>query len=307
MSDPTRFDLDERQRAILAEMGVRVWWPQSTTGDAPATNEQNSATPRPVQAAPSGIAAAPLNPAVPLNPATPAIPSTPAPTALPTIQRPAPVVAAKANAPMTPVTPPASVPVAQPLAEGVDRMSWPELQSAIETCQACTLCSHRQKSVVGVGDLQADWMVIGDPVPEAEGQHGEPFVGPAQQLLNNMLKAVGLSREATGASGVYITSSLKCRLPANRNPSAQELVTCEPYLARQVALVQPKVIVLMGRFSMQSLLQTQEPLGKLRGQVHRYRGVPVVVTYHPETLLRSAPDKAKAWADLVPALQTVQG
>jgi uracil-DNA glycosylase family 4 len=126
-------------------------------------------------------------------------------------------------------------------------------------------------------------------------------------LLNNMLKAVGLSREATGASGVYITSSLKCRLPANRNPSAQELATCEPYLARQVALVQPKVIVLMGRFSMQSLLQTQEPLGKLRGQVNRYRGVPVVVTYHPETLLRSAPDKAKAWADLVLALQTVQG
>lgn len=300
MSDPTRFDLDERQRAILAEMGVRVWWPQSTAGDAPATNEQNSATPRPVQAPPSGIATAPL---------TPAIPSASAPSALPTIQRPAPVVAAtaKANAPMTPFTPTPSMPVAQPLAEGVDRMSWPELQSAIETCQACTLCSHRQKSVVGVGDVQADWMVIGDPVPEAEGQHGEPFVGPAQQLLNNMLKAVGLSREATGASGVYITSSLKCRLPANRNPSAQELATCEPYLARQVALVQPKVIVLMGRFSMQSLLQTQEPLGKLRGQVHRYRGVPVVVTYHPETLLRSAPDKAKAWADLVLALQTVQG
>ena len=301
MSDPTRFDLDERQRAILAEMGVRVWWPQSTTGDVPATNEPNSATPRPVQAAPSGIATAPL------NPATPAIPSTPAPTALPTIQRPASVVAAKANAPMTPFTPPPSVPVAQPLAEGVDRMSWPELQSAIETCQACTLCGHRQKSVVGVGDVQADWMVIGDPVPEAEGQHGEPFVGPAQQLLNNMLKAVGLSREATGASGVYITSSLKCRLPANRNPSAQELATCEPYLARQVALVQPKVIVLMGRFSMQSLLQTQEPLGKLRDRVHHYCGVPVVVTYHPESLLRSAPDKAKAWADLVLALQTVQG
>ena len=298
MSDPTRFDLDERQRAILAEMGVRVWWPQSTAGDASAVNEQNTAMPRPVQAEAHSAIAAPATPA-------PAKPATPAPAAMPpAIQRPAPVVAAT---PRAPIAPPPSVPVAQPLAEGVERMDWPLLQSTIETCQACTLCSHRQKSVVGVGDVQADWMVIGDPVPEAEGQHGEPFVGPSQQLLNNMLKAVGLSREATGSSGVYITSSLKCRLSANRNPSAQELATCEPYLAREVALVQPKVIVLMGRFSLQSLLQTQEPLGKLRGQVHRYRGVPVVVTYHPENLLRSAPDKAKAWADLVLALQTVQG
>ena len=288
MSDPTRFDLDERQRAILAEMGVRVWWPASTPGESPVLHEQNTAVPRPAQAS--------------------------AATALPTIQRPAPVVAATptptstpTSTPKTPVAPSPLVPAAQALAEGVERMAWPELQSTIATCQACSLCGHRQQPVVGVGDVQADWMVIGDPVPEAEGQHGEPFVGPSQHLLNNMLKAVGLSREGTGSSGVYITSSLKCRLPANRNPSAQELATCEPYLARQVALVQPKVIVLMGRFSMQSLLQTQEPLGKLRGQVHRYRGVPVVVTYHPETLLRSAPDKAKAWADLVLALQTVQG
>ena len=286
MSDPTRFDLDERQRAILAEMGVRVWWPASTPGESPALNEQNTAVPRPAQA--------------------------PSSTELLTIQRPAPVVAATptstpTSTPKAPVAPPPLVPAAQALAEGVERMDWPLLQSTIATCQACSLCGHRQQPVVGVGDVQADWMVIGDPVPEAEGQHGEPFVGPSQHLLHNMLKAVGLSREGTGSSGVYITSSLKCRLPANRNPSAQELATCEPYLARQVALVQPKVIVLMGRFSMQSLLQTQEPLGKLRGRVHHYRGVPVVVTYHPESLLRSAPDKAKAWADLVLALQTVQG
>jgi uracil-DNA glycosylase family 4 len=284
MSDPTRFDLDERQRAMLAEMGVRIWWPQSTSGEAPAVNEKIETTPSALQAPAPGLAAAA---AVPLA-----------------IQRPAPVVAATAKAP---AMPPPSVPVSQPLAEGVAHMDWPLLQSSIETCQACTLCGHRQKSVLGVGDVQADWMVIGDPVPEAEGQHGEPFVGPAQQLLHNMLKAVGLSREAKGPGGVYITSSLKCRMVGNRNPSAQELATCAPYLAREVALVQPKVIVLMGRFSIQSVLQTQEPLGKLRGQVHRYQGVPVVVTYHPDSLLRSAPDKAKAWADLVLALTTVQG
>jgi DNA polymerase len=195
----------------------------------------------------------------------------------------------------------------KPLAEGVDQMDWATLQATVASCQACDLCAHRQQAVFGVGDVQADWMVIGDPQVEAEGQLGEPFVGQAKQLLDNMLKAVGLSREAQGEGGVYITSSLKCRLPGSRNPSAQELATCAPYLARQVALVQPKVILVMGRFSVQTVLQSTEPLGKLRGQVHTYQGVPVVATYHPDALLRSLPDKAKAWADLVLALKTVRG
>lgn len=290
MRDPTRFDLDERQRALLAEMGVRVWWPQATSGEAPAAHEHIGTPPSPVQ-----------SPAPAPAPASGLAASTPK---APAIQRPVSVAVAT---PQTPTAPPPAEPVAQPLAAGVAQMDWPLLHSTIESCQACVLCGHRQKSVLGVGDVQADWMVIGDPVGELEGQHGEPFVGPAQQLLSNMLKAVGLSREAKGPGGVYITSSLKCRLVGNRNPSAQELATCVPYLAREVALVQPKVIVLMGRFSIQSVLQTQEPLGKLRGQVHRYQGVPVVVTYHPDSLLRSAPDKAKAWADLVLALTTVQG
>jgi DNA polymerase len=199
--------------------------------------------------------------------------------------------------------------VGKPLAEGVDQMDWATLQTTVATCQACDLCAHRQQAVFGVGDVQADWMFIGDPQVEAEGQQGEPFVGPAKQLLDNMLKAVGLSREATteGQGGVYLTSSLKCRLPGSRNPSPQELATCAPYLARQVALVKPKVIVVMGRFSIQAVLQSTEPLGKLRGQVHTFQGVPVVATYHPDALLRNLPDKAKAWADLVLALKTVQG
>jgi uracil-DNA glycosylase len=189
----------------------------------------------------------------------------------------------------------------------VDSMDWATLQTTAAACEACTLCSPRKASVFGVGALRADWLVIGDPQAEAEGQPGEPFVGQASQLLDNMLKAVGLSRQAQGEGAVFITSSLKCPLPGSRNPTPEELATCAPYLARQVALVQPKVILLMGRFAVQSVLQSTEPLGKLRGQLHRYQGVPVVVTYHPDALLRNPADKAKAWADLVLALQTVRG
>jgi DNA polymerase len=269
---------------MLAEMGVRVWWPQRTDG---AAGEQLQ-----VQAQP------------------------PATSIAPSVTAQAPVLATPAQRPAAPTPTPALVPkpaadvsVGKPLAEGVDQMDWATLQTTVATCQACDLCAYRQQAVFGVGDVQADWMFIGDPQVEAEGQQGEPFVGQAKQLLDNMLKAVGLSREATteGQGGVYLTSSLKCRLPGSRNPSPQELATCAPYLARQVALVKPKVIVVMGRFSIQAVLQSTEPLGKLRGQVHTFQGVPVVATYHPDALLRNLPDKAKAWADLVLALKTVQG
>jgi DNA polymerase len=290
MSDPTRFDLDDRQRAMLAEMGVRVWWPQRTDG---AADEQPQAQAQTPAQAPAQTTSIPPSVTVPVaalarqaqRPAAP----TPAPALLP--------------------KPAAEVLVGKPLADGVDQMDWATLQTTVATCQACDLCAHRQQAVFGVGDVQADWMFIGDPQVEVEGQQGEPFVGQAKQLLDNMLKAVGLSREATteGQGGVYLTSSLKCRLPGSRNPSPQELATCAPYLARQVALVKPKVIVVMGRFSIQAVLQSTEPLGKLRGQVHTFQGVPVVATYHPDALLRNLPDKAKAWADLVLALQTVQG
>ncbi len=276
MSDPTRFDLDDRQRAMLAEMGVRVWWPQG-----PA--DEQSPIQSPVQTvAQAQVLAAPLNVALPAS----------------SLKRLAPTAV-----PMSV----SEVWVGKPLAEGLEQMDWAALQATVATCQACDLCANRQQAVFGVGDVQADWMVIGDPQVEAEGQHGEPFVGQAKQLLNNMLKAVGLNREGKGEGGVYITSSLKCRLPGSRNPSPQELATCEPYLARQVALVKPKVMVLMGRFSIQAVLQSTEPLGKLRGQVHSYQGVPVVATYHPDALLRNLPDKGKAWVDLVLASQVVRG
>jgi DNA polymerase len=183
-------------------------------------------------------------------------------------------------------------------------MDWPALAAAVAGCEACGLCRSRQNTVFGVGDRQADWMVIGEAPGENEDLQGEPFVGVAGQLLDNMLRAIGRSRTGSGAQAAFIANVLKCRPPANRNPLPEEVAQCEPYLARQVALVQPKIILAMGRFAVQALLQTSEPIGKLRGQVHRYQGVPVIVTYHPAYLLRTPTDKAKAWADLCLALET---
>ena len=282
MSDPTRFDLDDRQRAMLAEMGVRVWWPQSPAQAEAVTVVASPAPEVKVQAAAVGPVTAPAVVARAAPPAAP-VPAVPAVAA-----KPVPAVAMK------------------PLADGVERMDWAALQETAAACQACDLCAQRKKSVFGVGNVQANWMVIGEAPGEEEDAQGEPFVGQSGQLLDNMLKAVGLSRKAQGDAGVYIANAIKCRPPGNHNPSAQELATCAPYLARQVALVQPKIILLMGRFAVQSVLQKTEPLGKLRGQVHTHQGVPVVVTYHPAYLLRNPADKAKAWADLVLALKTVQ-
>ncbi len=195
-----------------------------------------------------------------------------------------------------------------PLPLGVDQMDWDSLQATVAQCRACGLCQSRRNTVFGVGDRSAQWMVIGEAPGENEDLQGEPFVGQAGKLLDNMLSAIGLNRsvqgEKDGQAGVYIANTLKCRPPGNRNPDPLELQTCAPYLMRQVALVQPRIILAMGRFAVQSLLQTTEPIGKLRGRVHSYQGVPVVVTYHPAYLLRNPADKAKAWADLVLALQT---
>lgn len=270
MSEDTSFvpQLDARQRAMLAEMGVRVWAPRPVpTGAVPA--DQPAATARTIQP---------------------------------------PAVAAPARAPAAPVpAPPATHPVAlQPRADGVEQMDWPALREAVAGCQACGLCQGRKNTVFGVGDVQADWMIVGEAPGENEDRLGEPFVGAAGQLLDNMLRAVGRSRSGEGAQGAFIANVLKCRPPANRNPLPDEVARCEPYLARQVALVKPRVIVAMGRFAVQSLLKTTEPIGRLRGQVHRYEGVPVIVTYHPAYLLRTPTDKGKAWADLCLAMHTLE-
>ena len=181
-------------------------------------------------------------------------------------------------------------------------MDWPTLRAAVADCRACTLCDSRTQTVFGVGHQQAHWLVVGEAPGEQEDLQGEPFVGPSGQLLDRMLAALRLSRTDDGdrppAQRAYIANTLKCRPPRNRNPTAEELAQCEPFLVRQIQLLRPRIILAMGRFAVQALLRSDEPIGKLRGRVHQYEGVPLVVTYHPAYLLRNLPDKAKAWEDL---------
>jgi DNA polymerase len=178
-------------------------------------------------------------------------------------------------------------------------LDWAALREGVATCQACPLAAGRRHTVFGVGSEQAHWMIVGEAPGEQEDLSGEPFVGPAGQLLDAMLASLNLSRSPAGpGQQVFIANTLKCRPPRNRNPEPEETRQCEPWLARQIALVRPRIILAMGRFAAQSLLGSSEPLGRLRGQIHRYQGIPVVVTYHPAYLLRQLPDKAKAWEDL---------
>ncbi|PRY07703.1 uracil-DNA glycosylase family protein [Paraburkholderia sp. BL25I1N1] len=187
-----------------------------------------------------------------------------------------------------------------PAAPAIHTLDWDALSERVAACQLCRLCEKRTNTVFGVGDRGADWMLIGEAPGENEDRLGEPFVGQAGKLLDNMLRSLTLARD----TNVYIANVIKCRPPGNRNPEADEVARCEPYLQRQVALVKPKLIVALGRFAAQSLLKTEASISSLRGRVHEYEGVPVIVTYHPAYLLRSLPDKAKAWADLCLARDT---
>ena len=187
---------------------------------------------------------------------------------------------------------------------GMAALDWPELREAVVACTACSLCRSRRQTVFGVGNQRAHWMIVGEAPGEQEDIQGEPFVGKSGQLLDNMLRAIGRTRgEAAPEQQVYIANTLKCRPPGNRNPLPDELEKCEGFLIRQVQLVQPKVILAMGAFAAQSLLRSTDPVGRLRGRVHQYRGVPLVVTYHPAYLLRNPVDKAKAWDDLCLAVE----
>jgi len=189
----------------------------------------------------------------------------------------------------------------------LDTMGWPELREAVSGCTACKLCTGRKQTVFGVGNERAHWMIVGEAPGEQEDLKGEPFVGKSGQLLDNMLRAVGLTRgEAPADQQVYIANTVKCRPPGNRNPEPAELAQCEPFLIRQIALVQPRMILAMGRFAVQSLLRSTEPIGRLRGRVHQYQGVPLVVTYHPAYLLRNPEDKSRSWDDLCLAKEALQ-
>lgn len=197
---------------------------------------------------------------------------------------------------------------AEPVRADLAGLDWPALRESVAACRACGLCESRTQTVFGVGHPQAHWMVVGEAPGEDEDREGEPFVGASGQLLDRMLAALQLSRSSDTAPerSVYIANALKCRPPRNRNPSAEELVKCEPFLVRQIELLQPRIILAMGRFAVQSLLRSDAPIGRLRGQVHRYQGVPLVVSYHPAYLLRSPGEKAKAWEDLCLAADTVE-
>jgi DNA polymerase len=177
---------------------------------------------------------------------------------------------------------------------------WDSLEAEVSACTLCELHCTRTQTVFGVGNLQATWMVIGEAPGEQEDLQGEPFVGRAGQLLNEMLRAIGLKREE-----VYIANILKCRPPRNRDPKPEEAAACESYLKRQIALIRPHVILAAGRIAAQNLLKTTEAIGKLRGRVHEYEGIPLVITYHPAYLLRAPLEKRKAWQDLLLAVETL--
>ena len=172
---------------------------------------------------------------------------------------------------------------------------WPELKARVAACTRCVLCNTRTQTVFGVGSPTAQWLIVGEAPGADEDRQGEPFVGRAGQLLNSMLRAIGLAREQ-----VYIANVLKCRPPGNRDPAADEASECLPYLEQQIALLKPKIMLAVGRIASQNLLRTDLTLGRLRGQVHAFgvSQVPLVVTYHPAYLLRTPADKRKAWEDL---------
>lgn len=211
-----------------------------------------------------------------------------------------------------PVAPPAGSITDEALAEdlpldvnrntAIAAMDWEALRECVSECRACSLAETRTQTVFGVGDPDADWLFIGEAPGAEEDRRGEPFVGAAGQLLDNMLAAIQLKR----GDNVYIANVLKCRPPQNRDPHGEEVLRCDPFLKRQVALIQPRLIVALGRFAAQSVLNSEAAIGALRGRLHHYQGVPVIVTYHPAYLLRNLTDKRKAWEDLCFARATMQ-
>ncbi|MBL8429702.1 MAG: uracil-DNA glycosylase [Dechloromonas sp.] len=241
---------------MLVEMGITPIW---------VLRDTEPSTP-PVEAAVVEVEAC-----APVPGAAPAIAPEPAP-----LPRPAPAVA------LRPISP-------------VNNLGWPELANQVAECRACQLCEQRKQAVLGVGDLNPDWLFIGEGPGAEEDVKGEPFVGQAGKLLDAMLAALDIAR----GDRVYIANAVKCRPPGNRTPEAAEMAACRPYLERQIALLKPKIIVLLGKAAVHAVLHDDKSLATLRGKRYEYAGIPMVVTYHPAYLLRNLPDKAKAWEDLL--------
>ena len=187
---------------------------------------------------------------------------------------------------------------------GFDQDLWEQLQQQVSTCTRCELHHSRTQTVFGVGNVQADWLIIGEAPGAEEDRQGEPFVGRAGKLLNNMLLAIGLHREQ-----VFIANILKCRPPKNRDPLPAEVTSCEHYLRQQIEMIQPRIILAVGRVAAQNLLKIDTPIGRMRGQQFAWSpgDIPVIVTYHPAYLLRSPREKRKVWQDLQMAMRVYRG
>jgi len=203
----------------------------------------------------------------------------------------------EASKPLSPIPSPINV------RGELSSLDWPQLKAMVRDCTACKLRAGCTQTVFGVGDEQAEWLFVGEGPGADEDAQGEPFVGQAGNLLDNMLLAIKLRR----GKNVYIANVVKCRPPNNRAPAADEIATCLPYLQRQIELIKPKLIVALGKTASTALLGKDVPLGSLRGKLHDYNGIPLIVTYHPAYLLRSPMEKAKAWQDLCLAVNTMAG
>jgi uracil-DNA glycosylase family 4 len=272
----------DRQQGMLQAMGLRLWQPVPVPQSVPQPMAQPTPKPPAAQGSLAPVATQPPRP-VPVAPRTTAGAGLDA--------------SAKAS------ESPAQAPVTRPLPA-----DWSALQEAVAACRACALCDVRQQALFGSGHPQAHWMIVGESPVDAEDRQGEPFVDAPGRLLDNMLRALQLTRsEAPAAQQVFITHALKCLPPSNRPASAAELALCRPFLERQVATVRPRVILALGRQAAQALLGGEAPLGRLRGQVHQAWGVPVVVSFAPAYLLRQPSEKAKAWDDLRLAASVAEG
>ncbi len=265
--------MDERQFSYLQEMGISLWISRENSEDGSPESLQE--VPVPANSVPVLQAEVTRDSAV--------ADSAPQIEVLPSIseseQTPSCIIEAADESPL----------------------DWAGLQDVVSRCQRCSdLASRRIQTVFGVGNPQADWLIIGEAPGAEEDRRGEPFVGRAGQLLDAMLRAIGLNR-----SQVYIANILKCHPPSNRDPKPEEIEACSDYLQRQIELIKPKVVLVVGKFAAQTLLKSDAPVGKLRGQVHQFElpespelKIPLVVTYHPAYLLRVPAEKAKAWSDL---------
>lgn len=275
--------MNSRRDAVLREMGLGpIWRLRSSVSEAAQdlVDAQPDAVPVCAPEPPPGTSGRARSSAqTPISAQVPSVPRAPA------LERRA-----------TDAEPPraASPRVDDRRSDRIAQLDWTELDADIRACQACSLCEKRRQAVPGTGNRKARWMLVGEGPGAEEDRLGEPFVGQAGKLLDNMLAAVGLTREAD----VFIANAVKCRPPHNRTPETDELAACRPYLLRQIELVEPELLIALGRPAALALLEREINIGAARGKPHHHRGIPVVVTYHPAYLLRNPQDKGKAWEDL---------